>query len=252
MKERIIRVINARQATIQNDGKMVLEEIGFDAGEGFVYKGVSNVKIKYDGPKYFSVADSGACLFSCNYFLGEITVQWTPKLTNQFLKAKKLNPYYDPYKFANTDEAKIKQQLMEGFTIQLPENYGYYDLFCKAVENRESIDQWIKLWYTTERISYGQTFFGFKHCIDENLEELNQQKDKLWEELTKKGLVREENTLISPQYLFIITGPVKRACYNHARRYAVEWITPNACLTDKEENFFALIKKCYGIKEFSE
>ena len=239
MDKKVIRLIDAREVIKKENGEIVLREIGFDMGIGYVHGGYTSIKIKYDHPMFFSSVDSGACLFEHNYFLGEVQVGWIPRQTNQRPKHYRKNM---------SDYEKIRDKYVNSFELLLPERYCRESLFEKALENRSKISEWIRLWYNYTDIEYCR-MNRLPINPEADSQKIEMQADRIWEELSKEGLT-EGNALINPQYLFVIPSKsVKRSCYNKANNFGVKWITPNACVADNRKDFISLIKACYREEE---
>lgn len=229
MDKKVIRLIDAREVIKKDNGEIILQEIGFDMGIGYVQGGNTSIKIKYDHPMFFSSVDSGACSFDRNYFLGEIQIGWNPRKNM-------------------TDHEMANENFVNSFVVLLPERCCRQSLFEKALKKRKKIMEWIKLWHDYAEIEYCRVN-RLPIQPKEDGQQIKMKADKIWEELSEEGLT-EGNALINPQYLFVIPSKsVNTSCYNKASSFGVKWITPNACVADNRTDFITLIKACYREEE---
>lgn len=258
---KITHIINAREVVLTGK-KMKLLSIGFDAGSGYVKGSGTLIERKYDAPHFFSGADNGGWLSYENYFLGEAEIKWQPKITSaRKCKGSGISFWYDS--FTNSLSERISDMKQEGFILFLPEKYVSKELFEKIAAKEKKICEWFKLWNKCEEIRY---------CAGLRMENEKYQKamlmekelDSIHDELIEEGLTLEDGCIIKPQYIFIFPQTkVKQACYNRSmpnfsriptsyktvRRLNINWITPNVCVADSEEEFFELMRQCYGITE---
>lgn len=213
--KKIIRIIEAKQVTnySETDLQFYCESAGII--------GTTLVSIKYEHPQFFSSIDLYP--FYSNYFLGEIGIKWHHKFQK---------------KLTGDNE----------FTLYLPENADNEKLWNLALANQSGIERWVSLWYEYENTRYS-SHLGIPECTYEKYHEQKKVADELWQKLKETGLVIGDDMLVRPQYLFILSCEMNSHYYSESEKFDVEWITPNALITNKKENFYALMKSAKGIRD---
>lgn len=224
MEKKVIRVTDAREVIF--DKGVALQKIGFDMGIGYLNCGYPKVEINYEHPHFFSSIDSGMCLFEQNYFLGNVQVRWQPSSSER--KRREL-----------TDWEKKNQ--VERFTLLLPEERVREEIFNKAVEQKEKIREWMRLWYRHSELEYCR-ICRIGNISKEEIADIERKANEIWKELEEKKLTKG-NCLLNPQYLLIFPQ-VKDSWIEKAHEFGVEWITPNVCVMDNKEDFDRLYLNC--------
>ena len=232
--KKVTRIISAKEVVI-GQGKMWMSDICFDKGVGKISAGFTNVAFKYDSPRFFSVLDSGEFL-PYNYFIGEVDVRWSPKVTNKIWDAHE----------TISDSKAVCEQIIDGYTLYIPERLSIITVYRNAVKRKREIDEWITLWQLYEEEKY-KVLLKKGSYVEAKM--IADKADVIWKNLEKEGLIVDD-MLLNPQQVFVLAQrSVKQECYNHAKDFGVEWITPNVCISEREESFFDLMSKYYEVNE---